>query len=155
LYLVYNDHFVSSRRYHPRDGMYINNFYRMSPMVGGLGGLGGYYSPLWSNPYLRPGQVANEYKFLSAQMILMDESGNILWENSLSLDNTSRTNPGIFGEVTFDGQNLYYMYIDEEELKLSQLHDGERVMENETFEIDLINEQERINETQQRSLHLM
>lgn len=156
LYLVYNDHFVSSsRRYHTRNGMYINNFYRMSPMVGNLGGLGGYYSPIWSNPYFRQGQAASEYKFLSAQMILMDESGRIIWENSLSLDNTSRTNPGKFGEVTFDGQNLYYMYIDEEELKLSQLQNGERVMENEAFNIELINEKERINETQQSSLHLM
>lgn len=156
LYLLYNDHFVSSsRRYHSRDGMYINNFYRMSPMVGNPGGLGGYYSPLWSNPYFRPGQVANEYKFLSAQMILMDESGRILWENSLSLDNASRTNPGKFGEVAFDGRNLYYMYIDDEELKLSQLQNGELVMENETFKIELISENERINETQQSSLHLM
>jgi hypothetical protein len=46
MYLVYNDHFVSSsRRYHPRDGMYINNFYRMSPMVGNLGGFGGSIAP--------------------------------------------------------------------------------------------------------------
>ena len=88
-------------------------------------------------------------------MILMDESGRILWENSLSLDNSSRTNPGKFGEVTFDGRNLYYMYIDDEELKLSQLQNGELVMENETFKIELINENERINETQQSSLHLM
>ena len=156
LYLVYNDHFVSSsRRYHPRDGRYINNFYRMSPMAGDLGGLGGYYSPLWSNPYFRPGQVANEYKYLSAQMILMDENGRIIWENSISLDNKGRTNPGKFGEVTFDGQNLYYMYLDENELKLSHLQDGELMMENETFELELINENERITETQDRSLNLM
>lgn len=156
LYLVYNDHFVSSsRRHSPRDGIYVNNFYRMSPTVGGFGGLGGYYSPLWSNPYLRPGQVASEYKFLSAQMLLMDESGRILWENSLSLDNTGRTNPGKFGEISFDGQNLYYMYLDEEELKLSHLHNGEVITENETFEIQLIRENERINENQIRSLNLM
>ena len=156
LYLVYNDHFVSaSRRYHPRDGMYINNFYRMSPMAGNLGGLGGYYSPLWSNPYLRPGQVASEYKYLSAQMILMDEYGHIIWENSLSLDNTSRSNPGTFGEVSFDGQNLYYMYLDDSELKFSHLQDGELIMENEAFELELINEKERISETQEGSLNLM
>jgi len=156
LYLVYNDHFVSaSRRLHPRDGMYINNFYRMSPMTGNLGGLGGYYSPLWSNPYLRPGQVTSEYKYLSAQMILMDENGNIIWENSLSLNNTSRSNPGKFGEVSFDGQNLYYMYLEDDELKLSHLQDGELVMENETFELELVNENERINETQEGSLNLM
>src|SRR5690606_28922939 len=153
VYLIYNDHFVSSsRRYYPRDGMYINNFYRMSPMMGSWGN---YYSPLWSNPYLRPGQVANDYTFLSAQMVLLEENGSVLWENSLSLDNQSRTNPGKFGELAFDGQNLYFMYLDEKELKLSHFRDGELLMENETFEIQLINEQERINETQERSLNLM
>lgn len=156
LHLVYNDHFVSSsRRYHPRDGMYINNFYRMSPMAGNLGGLGGYYSPIWTNPYLRSGQVTNEYKFLSAQMILLDDSGRIIWENSLSLDNNSRVNPGKFGEMTFDGQNLHYMYLDGEELKLSHIYNGEVMSENEPFELALINENERIGETQENSLNLM
>lgn len=155
-YLIYNDHFVSSsRRYMPRDGMYINNFYRMSPMAGNLGGLNGYYSPLWTSPYMRSGQVSNQYKFLSAQIILMDETGEILWENALSLDNTDRMNPGKFGEISFDGQNLYFMYLDELDLKLSQIKNGEVVLENESFEIELINENERISETQESSLHLM
>lgn len=156
LYLVYNDYFVSSsRRYYHRDGMYINNFYRMSPMAGNLGGLGGYYSPLWTNPYVRSGQVSDEYKFLSAQMILMDESGEILWENSLSLDNIGRMNPGKFGEISFDGQDLYYLYLDEEELKLSHIQNGDVVMENETFQLEVIEENERIRETQRSSLNLM
>ena len=156
VYLVYNDHFVSSSsRYLPRDGMYINNFYRMSPMAGNLGGFGGYYSPLWTNPYFRSGQMGQEYKFLSAQMILLHESGEILWENAFSLDNTSRTNPGKFGEISFDGQNLYYMYLEELQLKLSKLENGEVVLENETFELELINENERIRETQENSLSLM
>src|SRR5690606_7635646 len=156
MYLVYNDHFVSSSsRYLPRDGMYINNFYRMSPMAGNLGGFGGYYSPLWTNPYFRPGQMGNEFKFLSAQMILMHENGEILWENALSLDNTSRMNPGKFGEISFDGQNLYYMYLNELQLKLSKLENGVVALENETFELELINENERIRETQENSLNLM
>src|SRR5690606_12318561 len=78
-----------------------------------------------------------------------------IWENSLSLDNTSRSNPGKFGEVSFDGQNLYYMYLDDSELKFSHLQDGELIMENEAFELELINEKERISETQEGSLNLM
>jgi len=99
--------------------------------------------------------VANEYKYLSAQMILMDENGTIIWENSLSLDNASRSNPGKFGEVSFDGQHLYYMYLDDNELKLSHLQNGELITENEAFELKLINENERISETQDGSLNLM
>ena len=155
LFLVYNDYLVSSSRYRPRDGMYINNFYRMSPMVGSLGGFGGYYSPLWTNPYFRRGQSPVEYKFLSAQMMLISETGEILWENALSLENASRFNPGKFGEISFDGQNLYFMYLDELELKLSHIQDGEVVLENEPFELALIRENERLDETQDNSLNLM
>jgi hypothetical protein len=88
-------------------------------------------------------------------MILMDEDGTIIWENALSLDNTSRSNPGKFGEVTFDGYNLYYMYLHENELKLSHLQNGELIKENEAFELELVNENERISETQEGSLNLM
>lgn len=156
MYLVYNDYFVSSsRHYQPRNGMYINNFYRASPRAGNLGGLGDYYSPLWTNPYLNTRQVSYEYKFLSAQMILMDENGSIIWENSLSLDNSNRFNPGKFGEFTFDGQNLYYMYLDEEELKLSHMDGGEKIFENEGFALELLDENQRIRETQEKSLNLL
>jgi len=155
-YLVYNDHFVSSSRNYPsRDRMYINNFYRMSPMAGNLGGLGGYYSPLWTNPYFRPGQTTSEYKFLSAQLMLLDESGELLWENALSLGNTGRRSPGKFGEISFDGQNLFYLYLDEEELKLSHIQQGEVLLENETFALELLDEKERIRETQISSLNLI
>ncbi|HLU90555.1 MAG TPA: hypothetical protein VKZ51_12030 [Cyclobacteriaceae bacterium] len=155
-YLVYNDHYVSSsRRYFPRDGMYINNFYRINPMVGNLGGYNGYYSPLWTNPYLRSGQVANQFKYLSAQLILLNENGDILWDNAISLDNAERTNPGKFGEISFDGENLYFMYLDELEIKLSKLKNGEVIFENEPFELELIHEHERIRETQESSLGLI
>src|SRR5690606_40941805 len=110
---------------------------------------------LWSNPNLRPGQVANDYKFLSTQMVLLEENGSVLWENSLSLDNQSRTNPGKFGELAFDGQNLYFMYLDEKELKLIHFRDGVLLMEHENFEIHLIYEQDRIYEIQARILYLI
>lgn len=155
-YLVYNDHFTSSSgRYRRRDGIYINNFYRMSPMVSHWGGYGNYYSPLWTSPYLRAGQFTSEYRFISAQFVLLNENGAIKWDSSLSLENSNRTNPGKFGEISFDGSNLFYLYMDGVELKLSQISDGEVVMENETFELELIRENERIQDTQENSLNLL
>jgi hypothetical protein len=154
-YLVYNDLFASSsRKSMSGNGMYINNFYRMSPMAG-IGRIGGYHSPLWTNPYMHSGHTSSEFKFLSAQLVLMDEEGEIIWDNALSLENTNRLHPGKFGEVSFDGNNLYYLYVDELELKLSQIKNGEVVMENESFELELINENERIRDTQENSLNLM
>ena len=124
-------------------------------MVSHWGGYGNYYSPLWTSPYLRAGQFTSEYRFISAQFVLLDENGNIKWDSSLSLDNSNRTNPGKFGEISFDGSNLFYLYMDGVELKLSQILDGEVVMENETFELELIRENERIQDTQENSLNLL
>jgi len=152
-YLVYNDHFISSSsKYVPRDGMYASNFYRLNPMMGGYGGT---YNPLWLDPRFRSAQNLDQYKFLAAQFILLDEDGNIMWDNSVSLDNTSKIEPMKFGELIFNGNNLFYMYLDEEELKLSQINDGNLVMENEPFQIELVNENERIAETMERSLQLI
>lgn len=153
MYLVYNDHFVSSSsRYMPRDGMYVSNFYRFNPMMGGYGGL---YNPLWLDPRFRGSQTVDQYKFLSAQFILLDEEGDIIWENAVNLDNTSKMEPMKFGELVFNGNNLFFMYLEEEELILSQIKDGELVMENEPFEIELVNENERIADTMEKSLQLI
>lgn len=153
LYLVYNDHFVSaSSRYAPRDGRYVSNFYRLNPMMGGYGGL---YNPMWLDPRFRGSQTVDQYKFLSAQFILLNAEGDILWENAINLDNSGKNDPMKYGELVFDGGNLFYMYIQEKELMLSQIKEGGIVMENEPFEIELVNENERIAETRENSLQLI
>ncbi len=152
-YLVYNDHFISSTsRYIPRDGMYASNFYRMNPMMGSYGGM---YNPLWMDPRFRNQQVTNQYKFLAAQFILLDDEGEIVWDNSLDLDNTNKSEPVKFGEMSFNGNSLFYMYTEGLELMLSQIKNGEIVIENEPFELELINENERIGDTKESSLQLL
>jgi hypothetical protein len=151
-YLVYNDHFVSSSsRYVPRDGMYASNFYRMNPMMGNFGSL---YNPLWMDPRFRNTQVTNQYKYLSAQFILLDGEGRIVWDNSLNLDNSSKNEPMKFGEMSYDGTNLFYMYLDGLQLMLSQIRNGEVIIENEPFDLELLNERERIGDTKEKSLQL-
>ncbi|WP_154855610.1 transcriptional regulator [Cyclobacterium xiamenense] len=151
-YLVYNDHFISSSsRAIPRDGMYASNFYRLNPMMGGYGGL---FNPLWMDPRFRNTQVSNQYKYLAAQFILLDENGRIIWDNTVNLDSDSKAEPIKYGEVSFNGRNLFYMYLDETSLILSQIKDGELVMENEPFEIELIRENERIASTKENTLQL-
>ncbi|WP_245189732.1 transcriptional regulator [Lunatimonas salinarum] len=152
-YLVYNDLFISSSsRYMPRDGMYANSFYRMNPMMGGLNT---FANPLWMDPRWRTSQVVQQYKFLASQFIILEGDGTILWDNMLPLNNVTRSNPAKFGEVSFDGSNLFYMYLDEQQLMLSQFRNGELVREHEPFEIELVNENERIRDTRENSLQLI
>lgn len=152
-FLVYNDLFVSSStRYMPRDGMYANSFYRMNPMMGGLNN---FYNPMWMDPRFRTAHITQQYKFLAAQFIILDSDGKVVWDNMLPLNNFGRSTPSKFGEVSFDGTNLFFMYLDGERLMLSQFREGELVLEHEPFEIELINERERIRDTRESSLQLM
>lgn len=154
MYLVYNDLFVSSSsRYMPRDGVYANTFYRMNPMMGG--GYNGFYNPMFMDPRFRTTQVTPQYKFLSAQFLLIDAQGDLVWDNTLSLNNLSKSDPSKFGEVSFDGNNLFFMYLDGLQLMLSQFRSGELVREHEAFELELVNENERIRDTKESSLQLM
>lgn len=152
-FLVYNDLFVSSStRYMPRDGMYASSFYRMNPMMGGMNT---FANPMWMDPRWRTNQVVQQYKFLASQFVILDNDGKIVWDNMLPLNNMSRSSPAKFGEVSFDGNNLFYMYLEGQQLMLSQFRSGELVREHEPFEIELVNENERIRDTRESSLQLI
>ncbi|WP_245949477.1 transcriptional regulator [Echinicola strongylocentroti] len=151
-FLVYNDYYLtSSGRTSPRDMMYSSDFYRYAPMsMRNRVRPGGY-------PWYYPGSDAmanNEYKFMAAQFILLDEQGQLVWDNSLSLEDVTTSSPGKFGEVSFDGEDLYYLYLEDEKLKLSYLQDGEIELQNEEMPLALINGSERIKDTQAESLSL-
>ncbi|WP_229239721.1 transcriptional regulator [Echinicola soli] len=151
-FLVYNDYYLtSSGRFSPRDMMYSSDFYRYAPLSMRNRVVPGGY------PWYYPGTDVmsnNEYKFMAAQFLLLDGEGKLLWDNSLSLKDVTTTSPGKFGEVSFDGSNLYYLYLEDEKLQLSYLHNGEIELKNETIDLALINEDERIKDTQGESLSL-
>ncbi|MFD2033256.1 transcriptional regulator [Belliella marina] len=158
-YLIYSDLFTANNpRYYPRDGMYANSFYRLSPL-----------NPIYNNmmygdPYFGyrglpyNGGMNNhregEYKFHAAHLLFLDKDGNIIWDNSLKLSGKSTSNPSKFGEMSLMGNKLHFMYLDEQKLALSYLYNGEVIFENELFEIGLTNENERIRETDKNSLML-
>ena len=157
-YLIYSDLFTANNpRYYPRDGVYANNMYRMSqfgPM---------YNSMMFNDPYFLRGLPygsgmnnyrEGEYKFIAAHLLLLDNDGNIIWDNSLKLPGKMINNPGKFGEISYIGEKLHFMFLDNNKLSLSYLYDGELIFENETYEIALLDQNERIRETDEKSLML-
>jgi len=153
-FLIYNDYFSpSSSRYSARDGMYHSGYYHNSPLQRRL-------SPMHYGMWLGMGPMPSsqnhrQFRYLAAQFILMDNQGEIIWDNSLALKNNILSQDAKFGEVSFNGNDLYFMYLDKLELRLSHIADGELVMENEAFPIELIVDNERIRDTHENSLSLM
>ncbi|MBS9524904.1 transcriptional regulator [Litoribacter alkaliphilus] len=149
-YLIYNDYFSPSssrymynRNFYPGSEAYFNQHQRMYPALGtGMtaGGMG------------RP--INYQFKYMAAQFMFVDSQGKLLWENSLPLGNKITHSDQKFGQVSFDGRDLYFLYLDKADLVLSHVREGEVLMENEKFEIELINDKERIRDTPENSLSL-
>ncbi|GAB2614988.1 transcriptional regulator [Belliella aquatica] len=159
-YLVYSDLFTANNpRYYPIDGMYANSMYRASPNINTMSN--GVIGSNQELNYINKQNMINsslfrdgEYKFHAAQLLLLDKNGNIIWDNSLSLPSRTTTNPSKFGELSLTGDKLHFMYLEEKKLVLSYLYNGEVIFENEKFELKLLDDMERIRETDDNGLIL-
>ncbi|MFD2202073.1 transcriptional regulator [Shivajiella indica] len=158
-FLIYSDNFnATNPRYIPRDGVYANDAYRFNPNRMYFDGTN--YGPAYgsqlfntirNSPY--NWQVEGEYKFISAYFIYIDKEGQVIWDNTFNLSNKITGIPGKFGELSFDGNKLHYLYLDGINIYMSYIKEGEVIFENQSFPIELINENERIRETQEYSLN--
>ncbi len=156
-YLVYSDHFTANNpRYLPRDGAYANDAYRFNPnRMFFPGSMGPFYGPYRYWPTLgNSWRNEGEYKFVSAHMAYIDRNGKIIWENALNLLNKLTSASQKYGEVSFDGEKLHYLYLDELKIMMSYIDRGEVIFENKPFELMLIDESQRIRDTQDYSLSL-
>jgi hypothetical protein len=160
-YLVYSDHFLATNaRYTPRDGVYANESYRYSAnrlMMDQVGyGDGRYANSFPGSRYgtSTPWQVQGEYEFVSSYFLYLNRDGEVIWDSALDLLNKSTSIPGKYGEVSFDGEKIHYMYLDGNQMYMSYIKNGEVIFQNKSFDIELMNENERLRETQDGSLSL-
>jgi hypothetical protein len=158
-FLIYSDNFnATNPRYIPRDGVYANDAYRFNPnrmFFDGMNYGPAYGSQLFNtirnSPY--SWQQEGEYKFISAYFLYVDKEGQVIWDNALNLSNKITRIPGKYGELSFDGNKLHYLYLDGINIYMSYIKDGEVIFENQSFDIALIDENERIRDTQEQSLN--
>ena len=156
-YYVYFDQYsVSNSRSGFQNGMY-------SPT-------GGYRYDRWSrmgtttfsDPYMANRfpmsssyQTVPEYRYVSAHFAKVAKTGQVLWDNATSYDEFVTTYSEAFGEVAVVGEDFYHMYVEDQIIKLSFFRNGEKIFENQEFELGLVNEEERIRDTNLASLRLI
>ncbi|WP_194972977.1 transcriptional regulator [Aquiflexum lacus] len=155
-FLIYSDHFSATNpRYIPRNGVYANDAYRFNPNRMYFDGMN-YGSQLYpgSRYGMNSWQLEGEYRFVSAHFLYLNRNGEVIWDNTFNLNNTSTNIPGKYGEVSFDGEKLHYMYLNGIKMYLSYIRNGEVIFESQPYDIELIDENERIRDTQDYSLNL-
>ncbi|WBL43592.1 transcriptional regulator [Algoriphagus halophytocola] len=100
-------------------------------------------------------QVVPEFRYQSAHFVKVSKAGPVLWDNASTYNEMVTTYPEAFGEIAVVGEEFYHMFVENLILKLSYFNKGEKIFENLEFEIKLINENERIQDTNVESLRLI
>ncbi len=158
-YYVYFDQYTATNS---RSG-YQNGMYSTA---------GGYRYDRWNrmgtailnDPYLInsvPGTYRNnyqsipEFRYISAHFAKIAKTGQVVWDNAISYDEMVTNYPEAFGEVAVVGDDLYHMFVENDIIKLSFFRNGEKIFENQEFELGLVNEEERIRDSNTESFRLI
>jgi hypothetical protein len=111
------------------------------------------------NPYRLPGttsyQIIPEYQYISAHLVKIGKERNVVWDNSLQYNDLIHVYPNVFAEIAVMGEEVYHVYFEDKTIKLSYLKQGQKVFERVGFELELVNQAERIRETNPESLRIM
>jgi hypothetical protein len=120
------------------------------------------YAPYYMDPFLSPSTnpmqtftAVNEYQYESAHFVKVSKEGNVLWDNAATYGGFITTYPEPFGEIAIVGDDLYHLYAENDLIKASFFRNGEKVFENLDFELELPNENERIDYTDFETLRLV
>lgn len=156
-YYVYFDHYnIVNARGSTRPGAYSpSSMYRYdrNRRMG--------YTPYFSDPFYQSTlpnngsyQVTTEFHYISSHFAKIAKAGNVIWDNSSSYGDFVTTYSDPFGEMAVVGEDVYHMYVENLDIVASYFKNGEKIFENQYFEIELIDEEERIRDTDVESLRL-
>ncbi|WP_026951468.1 hypothetical protein [Algoriphagus mannitolivorans] len=119
------------------------------------------YSPYFMDPFLPMNLSQNQYfsvidyQYVSAHFIKVGKQGQVIWDNSASYAGFSTNYQEPFGEVAVVGDDLYHVYIEEDQIIASFFRNGEKVFERMFFALELLDENERIRNTDTETLRLV
>jgi len=99
--------------------------------------------------------VYSEFSYISAHFVKLGEDGRVIWDNSATYDDLLTDYILPFGEIAVVGDEFYNAYIRDDKIRLSYFKNGEKIFDNLDFELELLNENERIAETNMESLQLV
>jgi len=106
-------------------------------------------------PFIHSDRHATEYRYYSAHFAKVAKTGQVLWDNSSSYNELITTYPMAFSEIAVVEDELYHAYIEDLTIKLSYFNKGEKIFENHEFDLALVDENERIVDTNAESLRII
>lgn len=100
-------------------------------------------------------QIYTDYQYISAHVIKVAKTGQVLWDNSVSYDDFTTSYPRPFGEVALLGDEVYHLYVEEDKLMVSCVRGPEKVFERLQIDLETPRKNERIKNSDLSSLQLV
>ncbi|MCE2777916.1 MAG: hypothetical protein LW824_09915 [Algoriphagus sp.] len=156
-YLVYFDQFsVSSSRGAGTVAPYLPSQRYRYDRASRMG-----YIPYYMDPYnslsgpVQTYTLITEYTYRSAHFVQVAKTGQVLWDNSARYEDINTTYPEPFAEVSAQGEDVFHLYLVNDQIKLNYFKKGERLLENQTIPLQLDETQGQIQFTDLASLRLL
>ena len=117
------------------------------------------YIPFYMDPYNSLSgptyTLVTEYTYRSAHFIQVAKTGQVLWDNSARYEDINTTYPEPFAEVSAQGEEVFHLYLVNDQIKLNYFKKGERLLENQTIPLELDEKLGKIQFTDLGSLRLL
>ncbi|WP_111672057.1 transcriptional regulator [Algoriphagus litoralis] len=118
------------------------------------------YAPTFSDIMVLPNDISqaftltNEFQYEAAHFIKISKEGQVLWDNAATYDDFTTDFPEAFGEMAVVGEDVYHLYVENDQIKASFFRNGEKIFEHLSFDLELRDEGDRLKNTDLSTLRL-
>lgn len=119
------------------------------------------YIPYYMDPFnslnapVQAYTLVTEYNYRAAHFMEIAKSGQVRWDNSAKYDDVITTYPEPFAEVSLLGDELFHLYLINDQIKLNYFKKGVKLVENQSYALELGEEKGEIQYTDLASLRLL
>jgi hypothetical protein len=109
---------------------------------------------LFSGP-MRAYTLETEYTYRSAHFIEVAKTGQVIWDNAARYEDVTTSYPEAFAEISVQGEDVFHLFLTNDQIKLNYFRRGEKLVENESVQLELDSTQGEIQYTDLESLRLL
>ena len=119
------------------------------------------YIPYYMDPFnslnspVQTYTLVTEYNYRSAHFMEIAKSGQVRWDNAAKYEDVVTSYPEPFAEVSVQGDELFHLYLINDQIKLNYFKKGEKLLENQSHALELGEGQGEIQYTDLPSLRLL
>ena len=119
------------------------------------------YIPFYMDPYnpiagpMQAYTLVTEYTYKSAHFIEVAKTGQVIWDNAAGYEDVTTSYPEAFAEVSVQGDDVFHLFLINDQIKLNYFRKGEKLLENEPIQLELDPTLGEIQYTDLESLRLL